>query len=59
MKEKEILEIFRQLARSQGMYGRLLASIEDMPEDNYRELFDILEAQNFKDPVDLILYVEG
>ena len=59
MKEKEILETFRQLAKSQGMYGRLLASIEDMPEDNYRELVDILEAQNFKDPVDLILYVEG
>ena len=59
MKEKEILETFRQLARSQGHYRRLLSAIEDMPEDNYRELFDTLEAQNFKDPVDLILYVEG
>lgn len=59
MKENEILETLRQLARSQGMYGRLLASIEEMPEDNYRELFDILESQNFKDPIDLILYLEG
>lgn len=59
MKEKEILETFRQLARSQGHYGRLLGAIENMEEDDYRELFDILEAQNFKDPVDLILYVEG
>lgn len=59
MKEKEILETFRQLARSQGFYGRLLVTIEDMSEDDYRELFDILEAQNFNDPVDLILYLEG
>ena len=59
MKETEILETFRQLARSQGMYGRLLVAIEDMPEDDYREFFDILESQNFRDPVDLILYLEG
>lgn len=59
MKEKEILETFRQLARSQGHYGRLLGAIENMTEDEYRELFDILESKNFKDPVDLILYVEG
>lgn len=59
MKEKEILETFRQLARSQGHYGRLLDHIEDMPRHNYRELFEILEAQNFKDSVDLILYLEG
>lgn len=59
MKEKEILEALRQLARSQGSYGRLLDSIQDLPKHDYRELFDILEAQNFSDPVDLILYVEG
>lgn len=59
MKEREILETFRQLARSQGFYGRLLGAIEDMAEDDYRELFDILESQNFKDPVDLVLYLEG
>lgn len=59
MKEKEILEIFRQLARSQGHYGRLLDSIENMPKHDYRFFIEILESQNFKDPVDLILYLEG
>lgn len=59
MKEKEILETFRQLAKSQGMYGRMLGAIENMTEEDYRELFDILEAQNFQDPVDLVLFLEG
>lgn len=59
MKEKEILETFRQLARSQGRYGRIVDAIENMTEDDYRGFFDALEAENFKDPIDLILYLEG
>lgn len=52
MKRDEILELFRSLSRSQGFYGRLLQEITD-------EQLDYLEEQKFKDPVELILFLEG
>lgn len=52
MNRTEIEALFRDLARSQGSYGRLL---ENITEEGYA----FLEAQNFTDPVDLILYLEG
>lgn len=47
---------------SQGAYGRLLARLEEVEEtdpDMYDQFMCDLEAQNFKDAVDLILYIEG
>ena len=62
MKRNEILSIFRSLSMSQGAYGRLLARLEEVEEtdpDMYDQFMCDLEAQNFKDAVDLILYIEG
>ena len=42
------------LASSQGCYGRLLAEL-----DENLELWDVLEEQEFNDPLDLIFYLEG
>ena len=59
----EILSVIRSLARSQGLYGRILEAIEDLRDygdpDKYDELVSALEAQNFTDPVDIVLYFEA
>lgn len=54
MTKKEILETFKSLARSQGSYGRLLEQIKDNDE-----ALTYLEEQNFKDSVDLVMFIEG
>lgn len=59
MKRDEILETIRSLAQSQGRYGRLLSNLENMPKELYNTVMADLEAQNFKDAVDLVLYIEG
>ena len=51
MNKDQILETIRGLAKSQGLYGRILLDITD-------ELLDYLEAQNFESPVDLVLFLE-
>lgn len=51
MKKQEILEVLRSLARSQGLYGRILRDITD-------EGLEYLENQNFKDALDLVLFIE-
>lgn len=61
MDREAILNVFRDLAHSQGFYGRLLASIEEARECNpdvYEAFMEELEAQKFGDAVDLILYIE-
>ena len=61
MDREAILGVFADLAHSQGFYGRLLARLEEAREDDpeaYEAFMTDLEAQNFGDPVDLILYIE-
>ena len=59
MKRDEIIEWFKKLAASQGLYCRLLQAISDMNNNDREALFEHLEAQNFTGPVDLIIYIEG
>ena len=62
MKMNEIMDTIASLAQSQGFYGRLLRSLRDCQQNDppaYARLTNELEAQNFRDPVDLILYLEG
>ncbi len=61
MKMDEIMETIRDLARSQGMYGRLYRDIRELEEydpEGYEHLKTKLEEQNFKTPLDLIMYIE-
>lgn len=53
MNKNEILNTIKMLSHSQGFYGRLLEAIQDNDE-----ALDYLEAQEFKDVVDLILFLE-
>jgi hypothetical protein len=61
MKREQIINTIKNLARSQGFYSRLYRAIEDAKENNpdaYEDFMTELEAQNFSDSVDLVLYLE-
>lgn len=61
MRIAEILDVIKQLAMSQGFYGRLYRSIEELAEndpDTYDEFVAELENQNFKDSLDVVFYFE-
>ena len=52
------MRVFKSLAQSQGFYGRVVEALENMSEAERDRTFRVLEAQNFKDSVDLVLYME-
>lgn len=58
MDRYKIRQVFEDLAMSQGFYGRLLESIDEMDEDAREEYWQHLEDQCFEDSLDLILYIE-
>ena len=47
------------LRNSQGFYSRLFQTINQLSEDAYQELTCLLDKQNFKDSVDVILWLEA
>lgn len=57
MKKEEILSAIRSLAASQGFYGRLLAILTSDEPDAIAYL-EYLEEQNFKDIIDLVMFLE-
>ena len=61
MDREQLMQVIRSLAKSQGFYGRLLHGIQELqksdPEGADR-LLSVLEAQKFKDALDVILYFE-
>ena len=59
MKIEQILKLFKSLAQSQGFYGRLLAELNDADEEVRENFWQHMENQNFKDSLDVILYLEG
>ena len=59
MDRQAIRGTFEMLAQSQGFYGRLLRSIDEMEEEDREKVWSELESQNFKDVVDLIMYMES
>ena len=59
MKREEIMETIKSLASSQGLYSRLYRDLMALDEEKYNEVMTELESQNFKDAVDLIMFIEG
>ena len=61
MKIDEILDVIAGLAKSQGFYGRLLENllgIRDNSPEEWANVVEDLEALNFKEPLDVVLYFE-
>ena len=46
------------LMNSQGFYGRLYRSVNEMDGDRYEQLYDLIGKQDFKDPFDVVLWLE-
>lgn len=54
MSKQEIMEVIEALAHSQGYYSRLYVTLKEHPE-----ALEFLEKQNFKKPIDIIMFLEG
>ena len=58
----QVIEVIQQLAHSQGFYQRMYERIMYL-QANEPESFETfkkeVEAQNFKDPVDVVMYFES
>ena len=59
MKRAEIENVMQTLAMSQGFYGRLLNDVYSAPEDEQERFWENMEAQNFGDALDVVLFLEG
>ena len=46
------------LSTSQGRYSRLFNAVNNLSEDGYTTLFNQIKDTNFRDPVDVILWLE-
>lgn len=58
MRWEEILSAFKSLSRGQGLYGRILRAIQDMEYKELEEFKDYMEAQGFKDTLELVMFIE-
>lgn len=59
MKIEDIIKGIKQLAISQGFYERLYNRIMEMTKEEFKSFKEELEAQNFSDIIDFVLYIEG
>ena len=46
------------LMNSQGLYGRLYRSINELDDDRYEQFFELIGKQNFKESLDVVLWLE-
>ena len=61
MNIEEVVDVIEMLSYSQGFYGRLLDEILYIEENNpkkYEAFKEIIEKQEFQDPVDVVLFFE-
>lgn len=57
MDKNEIMDAIKSLAGSQGLYSRLYEYLKENGDGG--ALLDYLASQNFKDKVDLVMFIEG
>lgn len=58
MRWDEILTALESLSMSQGLYGRILRAINEMDDEDIEKLKDYMEAQSFRDTLDLVMFIE-
>lgn len=59
---EQVVDVIEMLSYSQGFYGRLLEEIlyiEENEPEKYELFREIIEAQNFENPVDVVMFFEG
>ena len=55
----EMKKVVSMLSQSQGSYGRILAQLETLDDDEIKDIEVWLKDKNVKTPLDLILAIEG
>ena len=58
---EEVVDVIEMLSYSQGFYGRLLEEIlyiEENEPAKYEVFREVIEKQEFEDPVDVVLFFE-
>ena len=55
---EDLYELCAELSHSQGFYGRLLANLQELNEEEIAELDEHIKAQNLKTKLDLIYWLE-
>ena len=61
MNAVQVIEVIKDLAKSQGFYSRMWQTIQEnilTDEEEYENFQQFCEQQNFKDAVDLVLFFE-
>ena len=59
---EEVVDVIEMLAESQGFYGRLLEEILYIEENDplkYEIFKNVIERQELKSPVDVVMFFEG
>jgi hypothetical protein len=59
---EQVVDVIEMLSYSQGFYGRLLEEIlyiEENEPEKYELFREIIEAQQFENPVDVVMFFEG
>ena len=59
---EQVVDVIEMLSYSQGFYGRLLDEIlyiEENEPNKYEVFKQLIEKQEFEDPVDVVLFFEG
>ena len=62
MNAVQVIEVIKDLAKSQGFYSRLYQNIMERivpDEDKYENFQQFCEEQNFKDAVDVVMFFES
>jgi hypothetical protein len=59
MNFEEMKKVVSMLSQSQGSYGRILAQLETLDDDEIEDIEIWLKDKNVKTPLDLILAIEG
>ena len=57
----QVIEVIKDLAKSQGFYSRLYETILEVKQNDeaaFNECAKAVEAQNFRDSVDVVLFFE-
>lgn len=55
----ELRPHLEELAKGQGLYGRLLRDFDSAPKSKQQQFVLMVESQNFGDVVDFIMWYEG
>lgn len=59
---EQVIDVIKMLSQSQGFYGRLLEEIKYIEENDpmsFEVFKDMIEKEEFENPVDVVLFFEG